>query len=174
MGQFVSQGVQDFWRWWSHSVTSKGRLPRHDEVEMPPLRRVLTKLWLVEWLEESDSFRYRLAGETINARFGFNLKGVTAAELFTPKTCAAVESAWRQVLAQPAVAYQAGEIYPDGQTILLGERLAVPLLDVATLRPRFVLGVTDHPPGFPEDRQTVNPQEAGDSHLFFPIDAMLP
>lgn len=139
-----------------------------------PLRRTLSKLWLVEWHEDGDSFRYRLVGEAINKRFGLRLKGKTTAELFTPQTRVEIDAAWRQILAQPAACYQAGEIYPDGQTILLGERLAVPLLDDACKRPRFVLGITDHPTGFPEDRRTVNPQRAGDSHVFFPIDAMLP
>lgn len=174
MGRFISENVQDFWRWWSCFLESTGRPPRRSEVDLPSLRRTLSKLWLVEWREDGDTFQYRLAGEAINLRYGFNLKGMTPAELFTPVTRAAIEGAWRQVLAQPAVAYQAGEIYPDGQTILLGERLAVPLLDDAGRQPRFVLGITDHPPGFPEDMQTVNPLQPDDSHLFFPIEAMLP
>lgn len=173
MQQFISESVHDVWRWWQLSLQIKGRPPRHDEVDLPPLRRALSKLWLVEWLAEDDGFRYRLAGEAINTRYGMSLKGKTTAELFTPATRAAIDTAWRQVLAQPAAAYQAGEIYPDGQTILFGERLAVPLLDDAGRQPSFILGVTDHPLGFPEDRQTVNPMQPRDSHLFFPIEEML-
>lgn len=172
--RFLSQSVQDVWRWWHLSLLAKGRPPRHDEVDPAALRRALAKLWLVEWQSDNGTFRYRLAGEAINKRYGTCLRGKTTAELFTPAARAAIDTAWRRILSQPAVAFQSGKIYPDQQTILFGERLALPLLDDVSLRPRFILGVTDHPPGFPENRQTVNPQKPGDSHRFFPVDAMLP
>ena len=72
------------------------------------------------------------------------MKGKTIDGISPPATRARVDTAWREVLGQPAIAHQLGNIYEDGQSTRQGERLALPILDDKERSPRYVLGVTTH------------------------------
>lgn len=142
--QPYTEAVREVWRWWSGTAASAGRPPHRLEIDPAAFVSALSKVWLVEWIAEKDSFRYRLAGEEINRTHGLSLKGKTIDRIFPAATRARVDTAWREVLGQPAIAHQLGNIYEDGQTSRQGERLALPILDEKGRSPRYVFGVTAH------------------------------
>ena len=142
--QPYTECVRAVWRWWSDATANAGRPPRRLEIDPSAFLLALSKVWLVEWEAETDSFRYRLSGEDINRTHGRSLKGKTIREVFPPASQERVDSAWRQVLSQPAVAHQLGNIYEDDQTTRHGERLTLPIFDDEGLTARYVFGVTAH------------------------------
>ncbi len=171
--QPYAEPVRQVWRWWSSAMLSLGRPPRRSEVDPGAFLQALTQVWLVEWLAEQDNFRYRLAGEDINRTHGFSLKGKTLEEIFPAESCARIGGAWRQVLGQPAISYQVGSIYEDGQTARSGERLVLPLLAEHGMTPIYLLGITSHPRELPVqaiDALTLQPNH---NHSFISLKELL-
>lgn len=165
--------VRQVWRWWSGVTLNAGRPPRRIEIDPGAFLQALHKVWLVEWVAELDSFRYRLAGEDINRTHGFSLKGKTVAEIFAPAARERVDTAWREVLGRPAVGYQLGKIYEDEQTVRQGERLVLPILADEGSTAGYLLGVTSHPRNpFDEDPRIAEllPNE---NHVFFSLKDLL-
>ncbi|MEX0923216.1 MAG: PAS domain-containing protein [Rhodovibrionaceae bacterium] len=172
--QPYAEHVRLVWRWWSHIAIERGRPPRRGEVDPAAFLPALHKVWLVEWLAESDCFRYRLAGEDINRTHGFSLKGRTLEEVFPGPTRARIDAAWREVLGQPAISYQVGQIYLDGQTTRHGERLVLPLLDDRTKTAGYLLGITSHPKGLPEEEAVESLSlQPNFNHSFFSLKELL-
>ena len=141
--QLRSEPVRRVWTWWAHATRSLGRLPRRDEIDPASFVDSLRLVWLVEWVWEKDSFRYRLAGEAISRTSGVLLRG-RIEEVMPPETYQTTVAAWREALAQPAVAYQSGGLYPPEETALQGERLVLPILGGAGREARYLLGATAH------------------------------
>lgn len=171
--QPYAKHVQQVWRWWSGAVIDKGRPPRRTEIDPGAFLSALSEVWLVEWLSEADTFRYRLAGEDINRTHGLSLKGKTIEEIFAAPTRKRVGDAWRQVLGQPAIAYQAGQIYMDGETTRQGERLALPLLADEGAQAGYILGITAHPKNFAEEQVDSLTLLPNHNHVFFPLKDLL-
>lgn len=140
--QPYTEAVREVWRWWSGATLNAGRPPRRREIDPAAFLSALSKVWLVEWVAEKDSFRYRLAGEDVNRTHGFSLRGKTIEEIFPDASRERVDAAWREVLGQPAVAHQLGNIYEDAQTTRQGERLTLPILGDRGREARYVLGIT--------------------------------
>lgn len=166
--------TRQVWRWWSGTTFELGRPPRHNEIDPGAFIRALHKLWLVEWLARNDSFRYRLAGEEINRTHGFSLRGKGLAEVIpNNETRPQIEGAWRRVLAEPAVSYQTGYIYLNGQTVRKGERLVLPILANESDTPTFLLGITSLAKARELELMEAESPEPDYTHDFFPLKELL-
>ena len=175
MSEFQPYGdhPRKVWRWWSGVTFDLGRPPRHNEIDPGAFIRTLHKVWLVEWLAETDSFRYRLAGEDINRTHGFSLKDKFLDDVIPAETRPQIAAAWRRVLAEPAVSYQTGYIYLNGQTVRKGERLLLPILSNSTDSPAFLLGITLlAKPSELLEMESESPQPDY-THDFFPLKDLL-
>ncbi|MFP3325811.1 PAS domain-containing protein, partial [Planococcus sp. SIMBA_160] len=84
-------------------------------------------LWLIEHEPADDAFRYRLAGESINATFGFSLRGKRLDEVAEPHILATVRARFLHVLNTPGAVHATGRVYARTGRYREGERIVLPL-----------------------------------------------
>lgn len=176
----------DVLAWWQ-AARPVGGVPYRRAIDPAAFPRALPCVWLCDYEPAAGEFRYRLAGEDINAVFGRPLKGRTLAAAFpTAAGVEAVHGALWRVIAEPAVGHAEGPVYSWLGRQRPGERLMLPLLDDAG-RCTAVLGATRYQPaagasgqahGGPAPRnsaQSARPDaESAPATLeerFFPIDS---
>jgi hypothetical protein len=135
----------DVLAWWQ-AARPVGGVPHRRAIDPRAFPRALPCVWLCDYDPGAGEFRYRLAGEDVNAVFGRPLKGLTLAAAFP--SAAGVEAVratlWR-VIAEPAVGHAEGPVYAWLGRQRPGERLILPLLDDAGRR-TAVLGATRYHP----------------------------
>jgi len=73
-----------------------------DPVEIP---WALGRIWLCDYVSESGRFRYRLAGEFINAFWGRNIAGKHLDEIVPPDRLKSVTKKVRRVRDGPAIVH---------------------------------------------------------------------
>ena len=108
-----------------------------DPLAVPHL---LPSLWLYRLDRGTDTFTCRLAGERINAAWGYSIAGHTSEDIFGVSDNAVIVSIWMAILETPLVHYGRGEVL-SGNSLYLAERLVLPLLDEAG-EANFILGLS--------------------------------
>lgn len=145
-------------------------LPSRKEIDLNAIKRALPHVWLVEHLPEDDGFRYRLAGEHVNAVFGFSLRGKRLHEIIEPHMLDIVRARYLHTLKTPSAVFCAGRVYMRVGGYREGERLILPLSDDG-VNGTHLLGVTDYGRGRRESWE--QPPEYMDES-FLEIDDVLP
>lgn len=171
--QLQTEPVGRLWRWWSNTARQLGRPPRREEIDPAGFIPALRMVWLVEWVAEKDSFRYRLAGEAVSRTSGVLLRGRMIEEVLPPEIRASTVDAWREAVARPAVAYQYGMLYPSEETALLGERLVLPILGRSGSDAHYLLGATAHVHGRAQEDAFVRPLAPVADYAFHPVKDLL-
>ncbi|HYC03120.1 MAG TPA: PAS domain-containing protein [Azospirillaceae bacterium] len=130
-----------------------GRVPSRDALDPLDIPYALPICWLCDLMPDEGfpqgRFRYRLAGDVIERIFGRSLRGVHLDELVPPADWPRVEARWLSVLALPAIGVHVGTVYDTYDTLLVGERLLLPLLDRQG-RATIILGATAYETADPE------------------------
>jgi hypothetical protein len=132
-------------RYWFELWRSQG-VPERRRLDPAGFRDLLAQVWLVERVgpagEASPAFRYRLAGENINAHFGFSLRGRHLHEIAAASQIQATHRRFQRVLDGPAIAYNRGPIYAEQGRFFPGERLMLPIAGTDDGAPQLLLGAT--------------------------------
>lgn len=102
-------------------------LPARREIDPGSIRTALAHVWLCDYERASDSFRYRLSGEEVNAIHGKSLVGRDLAEALPPDAIAEALDRYRQMMREPFVIHMIGKIHLTDGRALDGERVVVPL-----------------------------------------------
>ena len=103
------------------------RMPSRRDIDPVEIPWALPYVWLTDYLPNEDKFRYRLAGEDVNAVFGRSLAGASLDDIVLPQDRDAVHALYRRVLSDPAILYTSGHVYLASDKPALGERIALPL-----------------------------------------------
>jgi len=134
--------LRDVARWWIDAYGGE-RLPSRHEIDHMAVRYALPYIWLVDWEADTDTFRYRLAGEHVNATFGFSLRGKLLSEIAEPHILDTVRQRFLHVVKGPGAVHASGRVYSRAGGHREGERLILPLADDGVM-PTHLLGTTDY------------------------------
>lgn len=117
------------------------RAPQRAQILPEKFSYILANLFLYECGSVSRDFTIRLAGEEIREMLRTTRKGATIAEVLPPQAHLLFLDHFRRICDDLCVLHNTGAIYSDFGRSLVGERLAMPLLDQHG-EPRFVFGAT--------------------------------
>lgn len=136
----LSPHVRTVARWWIQAYRTDG-LPSRHRIDVFVLRRALPFLWLMTYEPRDDTFRYRLAGEAINATLGVPLRGKRVEEVVEPSMLETVQTRLRHALDTPGAVHAIGWIHARSGRFREGERLILPLAETGAAT-THLLGVT--------------------------------
>lgn len=107
-----------------------GRLmPARGDIDPTAIVPAIGQVWIMEVTPDTDSFRYRLAGEDINMVYGFSLAGKTLEEVHGGENLIGIRERLSQVVNERCILYSHGVTqYRDGETSR-HDRLVLPLSD---------------------------------------------
>ncbi len=108
-------------------LSQDGRLPSRQDIDATRLGPVLSMVWVNEYVPETGTFRYRLAGEEVNAIFGASVAGRLLSDFVVGDRFEPVNSNFLRIIGQQVAMVASGPIYRCTDRIALGERLALPL-----------------------------------------------
>jgi hypothetical protein len=95
-----------------------------DPVEIP---WALRYVWVCDFDLTTRRFIYRLSGEDINSVYGFNLRGRSLEEIFSPAGREGIYRRYLETVQKPAIIVVRGRIYLRSNRLLKGERLMLPM-----------------------------------------------
>ncbi len=107
---------------------------------------ILPRLWIVDCEAGGTCFRFRLAGEEINATFGFPVRGLTLADAFPDRLRASVQARFERIAREACGCHCVGTVYVENERNGHGERLILPLSEDGRSVTQL-LGVTHYAPG---------------------------
>lgn len=143
MAEFAHVGdarLRRFLAYWLERA-ERGRLPRRADIDPLDFPWALPMVWLCDYLREDGRFRYRVAGEEINAVYGYNLAGRHLDEVLAVDGYARVAERYRCCADTPAIVHTGGRVYIEPLRSYIGERLMLPLGDDHG-RTAMVIGLT--------------------------------
>lgn len=145
----------------------RGRRLMPSRKDIDPLRMggALTNVWLCDFDRATGRFRYRLAGEAINATFGANLRNRYLDEIVAAGHAERIGAKFRQVPEIPCILHDAGAVYRIEKLSSFGERLIMPL-GTDGRQADGIIGVT-HISWRP--RESADPEEKEQSTTITPI-----
>lgn len=95
-----------------------------DPVEIP---WALSRIWILDYLPDVRRFRYRLAGEEINAVTGQTLRGLYLDETLPVERCEKILRKYEHVVENLSVVHDSGRVYMREERLATGERIVFPL-----------------------------------------------
>lgn len=104
-------------------------MPSYRDIDPTDIPWALPNLWVCDYLPEARDFRYRLAGEGIQAFFGTNFRTRMLREVVSAGSYEPTLERYRTVIETPAIAHNIGFIYLDEGRHVEGERLILPLVN---------------------------------------------
>lgn len=121
----------------------RGRaMPARADIDPTEIPWALAHIFLVDYAP-ADGFRYRLAGTDLSSIYGHsNLKGMTLEDILGPEGAAVVTCRWLPLVENPQALCMKGVVYLPTDRTAIGERLMLPLADVADGPVTGLLGMT--------------------------------
>ncbi len=117
------------------------RPPSRQSLAPESMPRILSDIWLMDYVREKARLRYRLVGENVRARYDFPLAGKYLDDTLADEARETVLSYFRACVERPAICLVVGRLYHEWQRPSYGERLLLPLLDEDGA-PEGLVGVT--------------------------------
>lgn len=102
-------------------------MPSRQDIDALRLGPVLPFIWLSDFEAAHNTFRYRLAGEEVNAVFGTRITGLLLSDLVKGARFEAVNSLFLRVIDEGLALHAEGPVYRCTDRMTLGERLVLPL-----------------------------------------------
>lgn len=115
----------DYW----DSLRVDGALPSFSDVDPVEIPWALSSIYVIRVVDGGMAFRYRLCGEEINRRYGLNLAGKSAADLFRGAAVDVVTARWRRIAGQPAACRMLCRHHTRDERAVVGDRVMLPLSD---------------------------------------------
>ena len=121
-----SRALQHLVDWW---LAARGErlMPALTDVNPVEIPKVLTRIWLCDYLPESGRIRYRLAGDEINDFWGFSLAGRHLDEVVPAERLASAVHKCRLAIELPAIVTVASCLSLTDEITRRGERVILPL-----------------------------------------------
>lgn len=113
----------DYW----DRLRGRRRMPSFSDVDPVDIPWALASIFVIRSLDDGSRFEYRLSGEEINRRYGKNLAGKSAADLFRGQAADVVAARWRRVAGQPAACRVLSRHHTVDDRWALGDRILLPL-----------------------------------------------
>ena len=112
-----------------HYLEARGdrRMPARGDIDATRLGPVLPIIWVNAYEPDAGTFRYRLAGEEVNAIFGAPIAGRLLSDFVNGKRFDQVNGNFLRVVREEQAMLARGPMYRCADRIALGERLALPL-----------------------------------------------
>lgn len=108
-------------------VRGQKAMPSRQDIDALRLGPVLPFIWLSDYEAEAETFRYRLAGEEVNAVFGQRITGALLSNLVQGPRFGSVNGLFLRVLQEKMGLLVVGPVYRCTDRMTLGERLVLPL-----------------------------------------------
>ncbi|WP_282606858.1 PAS domain-containing protein [Pelagibius sp. Alg239-R121] len=108
-------------------VRGERTMPSRQDIDALRLGPVLPFIWLSDYEAAHDTFRYRLAGEEVNAVFGSRITGKLLSEIVKGGRFPTVNELFLRVVNEKLALHAEGPIYRCTDRMTLGERLVLPL-----------------------------------------------
>lgn len=102
-------------------------MPSRHDIDALRLGPVLPFIWLSDYEAARDTFRYRLAGEEVNAVFGARITGLLLSDMVKGERFTAVNGLFLRVIREKMALHAEGPVYRCTDRMTLGERLVLPL-----------------------------------------------
>lgn len=107
-------------------------MPRHADIDPVGIPWALSRIYLLDYEPDEDTFRYRLAGGDIEDMFrphtdGTGLKGKTFKQILPPDVSERMHASWVPMIAQQAALYMSGQVYHAESRRAVGARIILPL-----------------------------------------------
>jgi hypothetical protein len=120
--------LRSLYEYWHALGVAAGGLPQVQALDPLHLPRLLSNLWILEVAPDTQRFRMRLAGESINAVYRRNIGGQYFSDVFQPSEVALMVARYTRTLTEPAIVRAIGTVYVAAGRLIQGERLALPML----------------------------------------------
>lgn len=117
------------------------RVPLRSRIAPMDFPKLLSNVFLYEYVAADDDFHMRLAGEEIRTMLQTTRPGAKLAEVFPPEIAAMVRERYRQVCRESCVMHNIGQVFERMGGSGQGERIVMPLADDQGAV-RFLLGAT--------------------------------
>jgi hypothetical protein len=163
----ADQRLRSLYEYWVALGRAADGLPPIQAFDPLHRPRLLSNLWILEVAPDTQRFRMRLAGESINAVYRRNIGGQYFSDVFQPSEVALMVARYTRTLTEPAIVRAIGAVYVAAGRLTQGERLALPMLGRSGLTDTM-LGATVY------DERTIEP---GAVHVlsnepsFYPVQA---
>ncbi|TQV83664.1 PAS domain-containing protein [Denitrobaculum tricleocarpae] len=112
-----------------HYMEARGTraMPSRHDIDALRLGPVLPFIWLSDFEPAHNTFRYRLAGEEVNAVFGARITGLLLSDMVKGERFTAVNNLFLRVINEGLALHAEGPVYRCTDRMTLGERLVLPL-----------------------------------------------
>ncbi|MFN4090324.1 MAG: PAS domain-containing protein, partial [Alphaproteobacteria bacterium] len=102
-------------------------MPPRRAIDPAAVARELEIIWVCDVVWPGPRFRYRLAGERVNAVYGRSLAGLHMDEIVPVATREPVLARYQRVVVERGISHTTGRLYLSSDRIFSGERIVVPL-----------------------------------------------
>ncbi len=113
----------DYWR----DLGDAAWPPRRADLEPERMARVLTHIWLMDYLPDGGRLRYRLIGDQVRQRYEKAVVGKYLDEVVEPEAYPRVARYFLACPQMPAITMRTGRLYQEWPRPEFGERLLLPL-----------------------------------------------
>jgi hypothetical protein len=108
---------------------SERSMPSRSDIDPVDIPWALSSIWLCDYQPADRRFRYRLAGEQINAFWGYNIGGRYLDELVPARRLSEAHQCLAAAYEGPSIVHDFGRIYMQDEVFATGERIILPLSD---------------------------------------------
>ncbi len=150
------QRFADYWL----SKRSGRSMPDRGDIDPTEIAWALSRLFIADYERETDAYRYRLAGNDIEAVFrkylgNGSMRGVTLRDILPPENAEMVAKRWRPLDQRGDIIYMRGLVYLAAESAAVGARLLLPLGADENGLPTGVVGYTEYRWLKPEKQETL-------------------
>ncbi len=142
------------------------RVPLRSRIAPMDFPKLLSNVFLYEYVAADDDFHIRLAGEEIRTMLQTTLQGAKLAEVFPPEIANVVRERYGQVCRDGSVMHNIGLVFERMGGSGQGERIVMPLADDQGVA-RFLLGATVY--HFPQQAAASRPNVEKVTITFTPL-----
>jgi hypothetical protein len=133
--------ILDFLNAWRAARRGNEIVPLKKNFDPMRVPTLLQFMWLYRFDPSNGNYLCRLAGEEVNAAWGYSIKGKSLAQIVGPVDYPTVLKRWHMITNTPLVQYGTARERLTEQTTQQAERMLVPLKDTSGAT-SYVLGVS--------------------------------
>lgn len=108
---------------------SERSMPSRRDIDPVEIPWALSSIWLCDYQPVDRRFRYRLAGEQINAFWGYNIGGRYLDEIVPARRLNEAHQCLAAASEGPSIVHDFGRIYMQDEVFATSERIILPLSD---------------------------------------------
>ena len=139
------QRIASYWM----SKRADRPMPERGDIDPTEIPWALSRLFIADYERDADVYRYRLAGNEIEAVFRkflghSSMRGATFQDILPPDNAALVVNRWRPLDQRGDIVYMRGLVYLAAESAAVGARLLLPLGADENGLPTGVFGYTEY------------------------------